>query len=185
MDTAAAIELIRGAQIRPGQVWIDFGAGKGVLTRALAELVGPQGRIYAVDQDAGALAELERWARAQAAPVTPVRADLTQPFRMPPEETTPVDGMLFGNVLHFVAEAEVVLARLTATLLLGGQVAIVEYDQRVSSRWVPYPIPIERLPAFAAAAGLSTFHVTATRPSTFGGALYAAVARRPVRAAAT
>ena len=37
----------------------------------------------------------------------------------------------------------------------GGRVVLVEYDRRAHSRWVPYPIPIARLPEPAASAGLS------------------------------
>jgi hypothetical protein len=56
---------------------------------------------------------------------------------------------------------------------------LVEYDRRTSSRWVPYPIPADRLPALAASAGPSRPVITATRPSTFGGNLYVATADRP------
>ena len=39
--------------------WADLGTGNGTFTRALVNLVGPR-RIYAVDSDARAMAELMR-----------------------------------------------------------------------------------------------------------------------------
>jgi hypothetical protein len=90
--------------------------------------------------------------------------------------------MLFANALHFVPQADEVLARLTAWVKPGGRVVFIEYDRRAPSRWVPYPIPAAALPALAAAAGLSVPTITATRPSTYSGELYVAVATRAVSA---
>ena len=60
----------------------------------------------------------------------------------------------------------------------GGRIVLIEYDRRAASRWVPYPIPIARLPALARSAGLSAAAITSTRPSAFGGILYVAAADR-------
>ncbi len=54
----------------------------------------------------------------------------------------------------------------------------MEYDRRAASRWVPYPIPLARLAALTASAGLTSPSITATRPSAFGGILYVAAADR-------
>jgi hypothetical protein len=55
---------------------------------------------------------------------------------------------------------------------------IVEYDRRTANRWVPYPIPVDRLTELASSAALTDPRVVATRPSEYQGALYAAVATR-------
>jgi len=94
------------------------------------------------------------------------------PFELPGLVETMLDGMIFANALHFVRDADIVLARLASRVRPGGRVVFVEYDRRASSRWVPYPIPADRLPALAASAGLSAPVITATRPSAFGGNLY-------------
>ena len=178
MNTSEAVELIRGAIPRGGGTWADLGSGDGTFTRALVELLGPGSRIYAVDRNATAIAALRRWVAKGESRVIPVVADFTLPFDLPGPDKMTLDGMLLANALHFVAEAESVLARLAARLRPGGRVVIVEYDRRPASRWVPYPVPAERLPALAAAAGLSTLVIKAKRASAFGGNLYVAVAER-------
>jgi len=42
---------IAAAGVAPGARCLDLAAGAGSITRALAELAGPEGRVYAVDQD--------------------------------------------------------------------------------------------------------------------------------------
>jgi ubiquinone/menaquinone biosynthesis C-methylase UbiE len=178
MKTQEAVSLIRAA-IPPGNgTWADLGAGDGTFTRALAELLGPESRIYAVDRDASAVASITRWARTKAPNVIAVTADFRGAFDLPGLGAMQLDGILLANALHFVRDADVVLARLAAYVRPDGRVVLVEYDRRAASRWVPYPIPISRLAAVATAAGLSTPRVVATRPSIYGGTLYAAVADR-------
>jgi len=178
LNTREAVALIAGAVPAPAGIWADVGAGDGTFTRALVELLGSSSRIYAVDRDERAVAALARWASKQAANVIPVTADFTRPFELPGLEEPSLDGILLANALHFIPDAGAVLARLAAWLRPGGRVVVIEYDRRAASRWVPYPIPVARLPALAASAGLSAPAITATRPSSFGGVLYVAAADR-------
>ncbi len=177
MNTREATALIASAVPElGGRVWADFGAGDGAFTRALVELLGSNSRIYAVDRDAGALSAIDRWPSALRAQVTAVVADLSRPFEIPGLEPDLLDGALFANSLHFMRQADEVLARLASLVRPGGRVVFVEYDRRAPSRWVPYPIPPTRLPALAASAGLSAPIITATQPSAYGGELYVAAA---------
>lgn len=178
MDTGDAIALIGGAVPRESSTWADLGAGEGVFTRALWELLGPVSRIYAVDRDARALIGLTRWADGAGADVTAVEADFTRTFALPGLDDEGLDGILLANALHFVAHAETVLNALVGLLRPGGRIVVVEYDRRRPSRWVPFPVPPARLALLTKAAGLSVPEVVATRPSAFGGTLYAAVAVR-------
>ncbi len=176
MNTSDAIALIEGAVPRTAKTWADVGAGDGTFTRALVQLLGREARIYAVDRDARALASLQRWAARDRANVIVLEADFTLGLELP----EPLDGLLIANALHFVRDADVVVARLVRRLRPGGRAVVVEYDRRAASRWVPYPISSSRLPELAAAAGLSPPRVIATRPSAYGGTLYVAAADRDV-----
>ncbi|HEU5185197.1 MAG TPA: class I SAM-dependent methyltransferase [Gemmatimonadaceae bacterium] len=178
MNTSDAVTLISGALRHRGGTWADVGAGDGTFTRALAELLGPESRIYAIDRDAGAIATLARWALTDAPNVIPVTADFTRHLSLPGMEEDGLDGMLLANVLHFVRDTGPVLTRLTELVRPGGHIVIVEYDRRRASPWVPHPVPSVKLPVLAEAAGLSTPTIINTRPSLYGGTLYVAVAER-------
>ena len=53
MDHADHVALMRDGVTGPGRAWADIGAGEGAFTLALADLLGPGGRIVAVDRDRG------------------------------------------------------------------------------------------------------------------------------------
>jgi SAM-dependent methyltransferase len=131
-----------------------------------------------VDRDADAITALTRWAAHDAPNVNVVHADFRRPLTFPGLQPTALDGMLLANALHFVRDPGAVLARLVTHLRPGGRVVLIEYDRRRASPWVPHPIPSASLPSLAAAVGLTTPEVTATRPSRFGGTLYVAAADR-------
>jgi ubiquinone/menaquinone biosynthesis C-methylase UbiE len=50
MDHREMMALIRPAVPGEGGSWADLGAGAGNFTRALGNLLGPKGTIYAVDR---------------------------------------------------------------------------------------------------------------------------------------
>ena len=158
---------------------MDVGAGDGTFTRALVQLLGPGSKVYAVDADANALAKLGQWATREGASVIPVVADFTRGFELLGLEQRPLDGILAANALHFVPDPAKVLAQLVERLRPSGRVVLIEYHRRRASRWVPYPIDKERLPDIAAHAGLTSPTIVATRPSMYGGELYAAAMDRP------
>src|SRR5437773_1348964 len=146
MDTRDAVAFLEPAVRGVQGTWADLGAGSGTFTRALVEILGPSSRVYAVDRDASAVRELQEWSARETANVVAVHADITQLFVLPEKQ---LDGILLANVLHFVRDADQVLARVAQMLRRGGRLVIVEYDRRTASRWVPYPIPAERLTEIA------------------------------------
>lgn len=175
MNDADALDLLRAAvPAADGEVWADLGAGTGVFTRALAALVGPAGRVIAVDRDSRALGALgERAATGSAGAIALVRGDVTRTMALPP-----LDGVVMANVLHFVADAEGVLSRVAGLLKPGGRLVLIEYEGRRPSRWVPHPVDSARFVELAAGAGFTPPRVVARRPSLFGGDIYVSVAER-------
>lgn len=173
MNERDAAALIRAAvPVAPGATWADLGAGTGVFTRALAAILGPGSRVFAVDADERALASLRAPASGAVA-VTVRRADVTAPLGLPP-----LDGVVMANVLHFIPDAAAELALVAAQLAPGGRLVLVEYEGRRPSRWVPYPVSFADFHRLAPGAGLSPPRLVATRASAFGGELYVAVADR-------
>jgi ubiquinone/menaquinone biosynthesis C-methylase UbiE len=173
-----AVALLEGAVPRRPGTWVDLGSGDGTFTWAIAELVGPGSRVYAVDRDASALASLTHQKVRAGVEVVPVTADFTGPFELPGFEGQLLDGILLANALHFVSEQVQVLGRLASRVRLGGRVIVVEYDNRPASRWVPNPIPSAQWPVLAGRAGLTAPIVAGSQRSAFGGVLYVGVAER-------
>jgi SAM-dependent methyltransferase len=203
MDTADAIALLTPAvpaRSARAAVWADLGAGRGTFTRALAALLGPEGHVYAVDREPAAVAALERLQRTSvggsapgtpgtpgAARVTAVAGDFAAPAALDAPgglPLPPLDGVLLANALHFVrgADQAALLARLAARLRPAGRLVVVEYDTRPASRWVPYPVPFERLGAIVP-MGMTPPARVGSRPSAFGGSLYVASSERAPAAA--
>jgi SAM-dependent methyltransferase len=173
MKDHEAQELIATAVEGGGRLWADFGAGSGTFTRALRALLPRGSPVYAVDVDPATMAGLR-----ELGGVIPIQADFSKPIELPEHEEAPLDGLLLANALHFVRDAEGVLRRLVKLLRPGGRAVIVEYDRRMASRWVPYPIESARWSALATAVGLQEPRITARRSSMYAGELYVAVAER-------
>jgi SAM-dependent methyltransferase len=173
MDVETAADLLRPLVTSVGGgTWADIGAGRGVFTRALAELLGSGAVVYAVDRDRSAVRRLESLpSSGGAARIIAMEGDLTETLSLPP-----LDGVLLANTLHYVPPAEQgsTLARLTNLLRPGGRLIVAEYDGRRANPWVPHPIPVARLRELADRAGLEEPVVAATRPSAYGGLLYVA-----------
>jgi len=173
MDVRTAANLIRAAVPPGAATWADLGAGSGTFTRALLTLLGPKGRVVAVDKDASALAELRDAVgeTALGARVVPLHHDFRKPHEFPP-----LDGVLLANALHFVApdEQAAVLTRLKNSLRPEGRLVVVDYDGRAANAWVPHPVSQRRLADLFEAIGLAPPFIAGIRPSRYGGTLYAA-----------
>jgi SAM-dependent methyltransferase len=179
VDHADHVALIRAA-VEPGGTWADIGAGEGAFTLALADLLGPAGRIVAVDRDRAALGanELAVRSRFPALTYSAVVADLAGPLALPE-----LDGLIAANSLHYVTpDRQVdVIRSLAAHLRPDGRFVAVEYDTDRGNRWVPHPFTFTSWEGLASAAGLTGTHRIGYVPSRFLGAIYAAESRRPAR----
>lgn len=187
MRAAEARELIRDAVVGPdgrgpGGVWADFGAGSGTFTFALAELLGPEGRVVAVDRESAGLDALRQGLESRAARgdddgaarVIPALGDFTDLAAITELGELALDGALFANALHFDADPTATLGRTRERLGPGGRLVVVEYQDRPPNPWVPHPLPVARLEEVAAALGLGAPRVVGERPSSYGGELYCA-----------
>ena len=84
MELSTAIALIRkgirNESIEP-QVWADLGAGSGLFSRALATLLPPASKIYAVDRDQASLNEID-WPYPDKTLIR-VNADIQETLQLP------------------------------------------------------------------------------------------------------
>ena len=130
-----------GRRVAPGGTWADIGAGEGAFTLALADLLGPGGRIVAVDRDAtGAARRTTRAVRARF-PETraddAIAADLTAPAR-PARARRPRRGEQ-PPLRRSATGRSRSSRRWPSHLRPGGRFVVVEYDADRGNPWVPHP----------------------------------------------
>jgi len=163
LNHADHVNLIRDGVGERGGRWADLGAGEGAFTLALAELVGPEAHIVAVDKDRRAL-------RALAGRFETVVADFTRPL-----DLRDLDGVVMANSLHYVRDKQPVLESVRAMLRPGGRLIIVEYGTDRGNTWVPYPFTFAQWEKLAERAGFVTSRLLSTVPSRWLGTMYSAV----------
>jgi ubiquinone/menaquinone biosynthesis C-methylase UbiE/predicted esterase len=120
----APSKLIEALKIKPGSVVADVGAGSGYLTFRLADKVGPNGKVLAVDIQDEMLALIRQRAKAKKVTnVEPVKGAESDP-KLP---AGAVDLILMVDVYHeFEFPFEMTEAMVKA-LKPGGRLAFVEY----------------------------------------------------------
>ena len=170
MQRAELVALIEGGVGERGGRWADLGAGEGAFTLALADLLGPDAHIVAVDKDARALRAIGHGIETRV-------ADFTKPI-----DLRDLDGVVMANSLHYVRDRQPVLQSVRAMLRPGGRLVIVEYGADRGNPWVPYPFTYPRWETMAAQAGFKNTHLLKTVPSRWLGSMYSSVTERPARA---
>jgi ubiquinone/menaquinone biosynthesis C-methylase UbiE len=172
MEHDEQVALIRNGI--SGRAWAELGSGRGAFILALAEVLGPGGRIYSVDRDPSALRTQQSLmqARFPDAAITYLHADFTRPLDLPQ-----LDGILIANALHFVPYPQQVkvVARFRNYLRPGGHLVLVEYDVACGNMWVPHPFRYERWKEMAEQAGFAQTRQLAYRAGSFLNGMYSAV----------
>jgi len=119
-------QIIAALFVRQGQNIADIGAGGGYFSMRFAELVGPEGRIYAVDKNSEFLFFIKSNAREKglANVITVLSSDGKLDL---PEKG--IDLIYFRNVTHHIPNRENYFRNLKKFLNPSGKIAIIEYDK--------------------------------------------------------
>ncbi len=124
-------KLLPPLKIKPGDVVADIGAGSGYYTIKLAELVGPRGKVYAVDIQPEMLAIIKnRVKAAKLANVETIQNTETE-LKLPPNST---DLILLVDVYHEFAYPYEMTVEMVKALKPGGRMVFVEFrmeDEKV------------------------------------------------------
>ena len=117
-------QLLSALQIRPGATVADIGSGTGYFTWRLAQHVGKQGKVYAVDVQQSML-DLTKAAVAahKLSNVEYVLATESSP-RLPERS---VDFVFIAYVYHEFGDPDAVMAAIRRALKPGGRVLVLEY----------------------------------------------------------
>jgi len=117
-----------------GQTIIDLGAGPGYATIELARLVGPQGRVIAIERSRRFLDHLEsERARLGLPHIDVIEADLDRGLDLRPA----ADGLWCRWVVAFVRDPRQVISGLRGMLREGARVAFHEYGEYKTWRLLP------------------------------------------------
>jgi SAM-dependent methyltransferase len=116
--------------LKPGSTLLDLGCGPGFYTLAAADIIGPQGAIYAIDLWGEGIARLKEQAAARG--YRQIRAVVADASKELPIKAGRVDVCLMATVLHDLVEAGTARGALTQVarvLKPGGVLAIVEFKK--------------------------------------------------------
>ncbi|HTS51077.1 MAG TPA: class I SAM-dependent methyltransferase [Bryobacteraceae bacterium] len=117
-------QALQAIGIRRGMVVADVGAGSGVMTFKMAKLVGPSGKVYAVDIQPQMLEILQT--RAQRDKVTNVQTvlDTVSDPKLP---AGAIDLILLVDVYHEFSQPQAMLDHMREALKPNGRLVLLEY----------------------------------------------------------
>jgi ubiquinone/menaquinone biosynthesis C-methylase UbiE len=119
-------EVVAAMKLQAGEQVADIGAGTGLFEVALAIAVGPTGRIYAEDIDAGFFPIIrKRAADAKLTNVETVLGGFTDP-KLPVKN---IDTVLIHDVMHHIEKRPDFIKTLTGYLAPSGRIVVVDYEE--------------------------------------------------------
>jgi ubiquinone/menaquinone biosynthesis C-methylase UbiE len=123
-------KAIQALDIKPGMTVCDLGAGSGYYTVRMSRLVGPTGKVYAVDIQPKMLQILERRLKsAKIDNVVPVLSSEDDP-KLPPKSQ---DLILLVDVYHEFARPQLMLKKLREALKDDGRLVLLEFRKEDAS----------------------------------------------------
>jgi len=108
--------------IRAGHVVLDFGCGSGTYTIPAANLVGGEGRVYALDINSSFLDRMKERAKQEGLENI-VRIDASKEGEIPLENET-IDVILLIDVLHLIENKEALFDEAYRILKGGGSIIV-------------------------------------------------------------
>lgn len=127
IDVALLVDVL---EIDPGITFLDVACGSGAYTLALAEQIGPEGRLYALDLWAAGIDMLN--AEVQARNVANIEARVADVSRHMPLAADTVALCLMATVLHDLIQDHTeqgTLKEVTRVMKPGGRLAVIEFKK--------------------------------------------------------
>ena len=132
------LELLRRYGLKEGRTFVDVGCGPGFFSVPASEVVGPKGRVYAVDTEERMLEELKK--RGLPENVIPLRSEENS---IPLEDET-ADFVLLAYVLHEAVNKERFLKEVLRILREGGTALIIDWEKKDEDRGPPFDERLDR-----------------------------------------
>ena len=170
MTLQEAIDLIQPGVKPTHGTWADIGAGTGMFTLALMEIL-TEGKIIALDKSPHALYKIKPSSHIS---LEIVDSDFHQALNL-----EPLDGIVMANALHYAKDHLAVLKNVLAPLTPGGTFILIEYDtEKPNEPWVPNPVSFNKFKKLCDKTGLKQPVEIGRKKSIYSdGEIYAAVMR--------
>ena len=172
MTLNEAIDLIRPGITPTSGTWADIGAGTGLFTEALIEIL-ESGKVIALDKSPHSLYEIgnKQSVIGKKISLEIVEADFHQPLHLPP-----LNGIIMANALHYAKDHTTVLKNVLTSLKTEGTFILIEYDTNTPNNpWVPNPVSFERFKVLCEKVGLQEPVTIGTKKSIYrDGEMYIA-----------
>jgi ubiquinone/menaquinone biosynthesis C-methylase UbiE len=126
LDDARADKLLAPLALAPGQTALDVGCGPGYVAAQLARLVGPNGRVHALDVNADFVVRA-RAVAAEAGVEKRVEVQHLTGERFPLPNAL-CDRALAKNVLEYVPDVDATLREVHRVLKPGGTLTAMDSD---------------------------------------------------------
>ena len=179
MTLQEAIDLIRPGINPSSGTWADIGAGTGLFTQALMEIL-ESGKVIALDKSPHALYEIGNRQSAignkkNKLSLEIVEGDFHQPLELPP-----LDGIIMANSLHYARDHKIVLKNVLSSLKSRGTFILIEYETDTPRNpWVPNPVSFRKFNELCNSLNLSNPTIIATRKSLYNdGDMYVATSNK-------
>ena len=171
-----AIDLIRPGVIPASGTWADIGAGTGLFTEALMEIL-EEGKILAIDKNPHSLYANEKIAIGNVKNkigLEIIEADFNTRMNLPF-----LDGILMANALHYANDHHTALNNVLSSLKPGGTFLLIEYDtDKPNPPWVPNPVSLKRFKELCKNVGLKDPVEIGRRKSIYqDGEMYVVITR--------
>lgn len=117
---------LRRIGVSPGHTFLDFGCGPGSFSMAAARLVGPAGKVYALDVNPLTVRRVQKNAEKESLKnITAISAD--NPSGLPSHS---VDVAFLHDVLHLLADTPSVIAGLHRALKREGWLWVGDHHMK-------------------------------------------------------
>ena len=147
MKLQQAVNFLKPAIIHQEGKWADIGAGRGIFTLALDQLLAKESSIYSIDKEITMLHHL----KLNNCTLEVIAQDFDEPFDLPL-----MDGIIMANTLHYSAHPIATLNNVLKLLKPQGQFILIEYELTQARKpWIPYPITFQQFCEVASQVSLS------------------------------
>ena len=129
--------------LKKGDIFLDAGCGDGYMSITASEIVGDEGKVYAVDVWEESINVFKE--KIESENIQNIEASVADITQKLPVDDESIDILYMGNVLHgFVEneEEESVMKEIQRVIKQGGSFAVVEFKKEESTHGPPLNVRI-------------------------------------------